>query len=63
MREDWGRGPSGGYLGRYTHRTAVSDVRQLEFDGDTVALSDTDEIDGTPLNSNVVRRENRRDPL
>jgi hypothetical protein len=34
------------YLGRYTHRTAVSEARLLDFDGDSVALSYQDYADG-----------------
>jgi hypothetical protein len=34
------------YLGRYTHRTALSDGRLLRFDGTSVALSYTDYADG-----------------
>ncbi len=34
------------YLRRSTHRTAVSDARLLDFDGDTVALSYQDYADG-----------------
>ena len=34
------------YLGRYTHRTAVSDGRLLRFDGSSVELSYTDYADG-----------------
>ena len=34
------------YLGRYSHRTAVSDGRLLSFDGDSVELSYKDYADG-----------------
>ena len=34
------------YLGRYSHRTALSDSRLLRFDGEEVALSYTDYRDG-----------------
>jgi hypothetical protein len=34
------------YLGRYTHRTAVSDGRLLSFDGSLVELSYKDYADG-----------------
>jgi hypothetical protein len=45
------------YLGRYTHRIAISNERILSMDGDTVTLSYRDRADGDRRKATTLRAE------